>query len=110
MIRELKDSFLPWLSRQLLPPRPSLADYDALAQRWIQEVVLKRKHRTTKRVVGEAWLDERLQLRAVPERVLAKYTVNLPVVPWAMVADRRQRQLGDVVQLRMLSDYDEVAR
>jgi transposase len=77
MIRELKRSFLPWLSRQLLPPRPTLADYDALARRWIQEVVLKRRHRTTKRVVGEAWLDERLQLRAMPERVLAKYAAQL---------------------------------
>jgi hypothetical protein len=25
MIRELKESFLPWLSRQLLPPRPTLS-------------------------------------------------------------------------------------
>ena len=110
MIREFKESFLPWLSRQLLSPRPSLADYDALAQRWIQEVVLKRKHRTTKRVVGEAWLDERLQLRAVAERVLAKYTVNLPVVPVRVATDHIQRQLGEVVQLRSLSDYEEVAR
>lgn len=38
-----------------------LADYDALAQRWIQEAVLKRTHRTTQRVVGEARLDERLR-------------------------------------------------
>ena len=109
MIRELKESFLPWLSRQLLPPRPSLADYDALARRWIQQVVLKRKHRTTKRVVGEAWLEERLQLRSVPERVLAKYTSNLPVLPMP-TNDRVQRQLGEVVQLRALSDYEEVAR
>jgi transposase len=110
MIRELKESFLPWLSRQLLPPRPTLAEYDALARRWIQEVVLKRRHRTTKRVVGEAWLDERLQLRAVAERVLAKYTVNLPVIPVRVATDHIQRQLGEVVQLRSLSDYEEVAR
>jgi hypothetical protein len=110
MIRELKESFLPWLSRQLLPPRPTLTDYDGLAQRWIQDVVLKRTHRTTKRVVGEAWLDERLQLRGIPERVLAKYTVNLPVVPVRVATDHMQRQLGEVVQLRSLSDYEEVAR
>jgi hypothetical protein len=61
-------------------------------------------------VVGEAWLDERLQLRAVPERVLAKYAAQLPVMPLAMVNDRGQRRLGEVVQLRMLSDYDQVAR
>ena len=109
MIRELKESFLPWISRQLLPLRPTLADYDALARRWIQEVVLKRKHRTTKRVVGEAWLEERLQLRSIPERVLAKYASNLPVLPMP-TADRVQRQLGEVVQLRALSDYEEVAR
>ena len=61
-------------------------------------------------MVGEAWLDERLQLRAVAERVLAKYTVNLPVVPVRVATDHIQRQLGEVVQLRSLSDYEEVAR
>ena len=62
-------------------------------------MVLKRKHRTTRRAVGEAWLDERLQLRSIPERVLAKYTVNLPVVPVRVATDHIQRQLGEVVQL-----------
>ena len=41
MIRELKESFLPWLSRQLLPPSPTLADYDALpgagSRRWCSD-------------------------------------------------------------------------
>ena len=61
-------------------------------------------------MVGEAWLDERLQLRSIPERVLAKYTVNLPVISVGLANDRPQRQLGEVVQLRALSDYEEAAR
>jgi len=40
----------------------------------------------------------------------AKYTVNLPVVPVRVATDHIQRQLGEVVQLRALSDYEEVAR
>src|SRR5205807_1194345 len=59
MVRELKESLLPWLSGQVLPRTPTLADYDAMARRWIEEVVLKRQHRTTGRVVGEAWAEER---------------------------------------------------
>jgi len=109
MIRELKESFLPWLSRQLLPPQPAIADYDALAGRWIQEVVLKRRHRTTRRIVGYAWADERPLLRAVPERVLTKYTANLTVLPLPAV-NNEQRQLGDVVQIRLLSDYEEATQ
>ena len=109
MIRELKESFLPWLTRQLLPPLPTIADYDTLARRWIQEVVLKRTHRTTKRVVGEAWLEERWQLRSVPEHVLAKFTAKLPVLPRAAV-DRVPRDLREVVQLRALSEYAELAQ
>lgn len=109
MIRELKESFLPWLSRQLLPPQPAIADYDALARRWIQEVVLKRRHRTTRRIVGYAWADERPLLRAIPERVLTKYTANLTVLPLPAV-NNEQRQLGDVVQIRLLSDYEEATQ
>src|ERR1700730_9934021 len=109
MIRELKESFLPWLSRQLLPPQPAIADYDALARRWIQEVVLERRHRTTRRIVGYAWADERPLLRAIPERVLTKYTANLTVLPLPAV-NNEQRQLGDVVQIRLLSDYEEATQ
>ena len=109
MIRELKESFLPWLSRQLLPPQPTLADYDALARRWIQEVVLRRRHRTTKRIVGYAWADERPLLRPIPERVLVKYTANLSVLPLAVVTNE-QRQLGEVVQIRLLADYEQATQ
>src|SRR5207248_6452709 len=66
MVRELKESLLPWLSGQPLPPVPSLAAYDALARRWIEEVVLVRRHRTTGRIVGEAWAEERPRLEAIP--------------------------------------------
>jgi hypothetical protein len=85
------------------------ADYDALARRWIQEVVLRRRHRTTKRIVGYAWADERPLLRAIPERLLAKYTANLSVLPLAVV-NNEQRQLGEVVQIRLLSDYEEATQ
>jgi len=109
MIRELKEGFLGWLSGQLLPPYPSIADYDALARRWIQEVVLVRTHRTTKRVVGEAWLEERPLLREIPERVRARYAGNAISLP--ATAERAQlRALGEVVQLRDLRDYEEAAR
>src|SRR5207244_8810404 len=70
MVREVKESFLAWLSGQRLPLRPTLADYDKLARRWIVEVVLHRRHRTTRRVVGEAWADERALLTPIPARVL----------------------------------------
>jgi len=49
MIRELKESFLQWLSRQLVPSRPTLAEYDALAQPGIQEEIARyhRQNRET---------------------------------------------------------------
>jgi len=109
MIRELKEGFLGWLSGQLLPPYPSIADYDALARLWIQEVVLVRTHRTTKRVVGEAWLEERPLLREIPERVRARYAGNTIALP-ANAGTATQRALGEVVQLRDLRDYEEAAR
>ena len=40
LVREVKEGFLPWLSGQAVPARPLLADYDALARRWVEEVVL----------------------------------------------------------------------
>jgi hypothetical protein len=109
MIREVKESFLAWLSGQLLPPQPTIADYDALAHRWIQEVVLVRTHRTTKRVVGQAWLEEKPLLRAIPDHVRDKYSGNLIVLP-STAAASEQRVLGDVVQLRDLAEYEGAAR
>jgi len=109
MIRELKEGFLGWLSGQLLPPYPTIADYDALARRWIREVVLIRTHRTTRRVVGEAWGEERPLLHEIPERVRAKYAGSVIALP-ATVGSEQQRVLGDVVQLRDLREYEEIAR
>ena len=57
--REVKADFLAWLGGQVLPERPTLGWYDAAARRWATEVVAKRRHRTTERIVGEAWTEER---------------------------------------------------
>lgn len=111
MVRELKESFLPWLSGQVLPHRPSIADYDALARRWITEVVLKRKHRTTGRIVGEAWTAEREQLTPIPPRIVASAigTTPAPGLPLGLpgkMVDLAERQRGEQVQLRDLAEYE----
>ena len=110
MVRELKEGFLGWLSGQLLPPYPTLADYDALALLWIQQVVLVRRHRTTKRIVGEAWLEERPRLRGIPVRVHDLYSASLVALPSTVATGTAQRALGEVVQLRDLSEYERAAR
>lgn len=109
MIRELKESFLAWLSGQVLPAHPTLADYDALARRWIEQILLRRRHRTTKRVVGEAWVEERALLRPIPERVLAGFD-NSVIVPLPSAPDPRLRLLGEHVQVRDLAEYEQAAR
>ena len=109
VVREVKESFLAWLSNQLMPARPTLADYDELAQRWLKEVVARRRHRPTGRVVGEAWAQERELLEPLPARVLAQLAGPLSVVAPTQVVDLQQRMLGEHVQLRDLAEYDEVA-
>lgn len=104
MIREFKESFLPWLSGQMLPDAPTLADYDHLAQRWREQVVLPRVHRTTKRRVGDAWTEERGVLRPLPAHLV-------PDEPRATLAspsiiDLAARRLGEEVQVRDLSEYE----
>lgn len=47
------------ITGRVLPSEPSIADYDALARRRSLEVVAARDHRTTRRIVGEAWTQER---------------------------------------------------
>jgi transposase len=107
MVRELKESLLPWLSGQVLPPRPLLADYDALARRWIEEVVLVRRHRTTGRIVGEAWADERPWLEPIPPRVLAGLAAGPGAVTASVVViDLEQRRRGEQVQVRDLAEYE----
>jgi transposase len=110
MVRELKESLLPWLSGQVIPRRPTLADYDALARCWIQQVVLRRRHRTTGRLVGEAWVEERPLLRLIPERILAGLGDPVIVPLPAAVGDHQLRELGAQVQVRDLTEYEEVAR
>lgn len=107
MVRELKESFLPWLSGQVLPRHPTIADYDALARQWIEEIVLERKHRTTGRIVGEAWAEERSILTPIPARILAGFTSSGMVTPMPpKVIDLVQRQLGESVQQRELAEYE----
>ena len=106
MVRELKESFLAWLSGSPLPPRPTLADYDDLARRWITEVVLARRHRTTRRLVGEAWAEERALLSPIPGRVLAGLAGDIAASPQAVVVDLTQRLLGEHVDVRDLDEYE----
>jgi transposase len=107
MVRELKEGFIPWLSGQVLPLQPTLADYDALAARWISEVVLRRRHRTTGQIVGAAWPGERPRLRALPERILTAVTAGreVPLTPPAVI-DLTARLAGEHVEVPDLHDYE----
>jgi len=108
MIREVKESLLPWLSGQTLPARLGLADYDALARRWVDEVVTARRHRTTGRLVGDAWSDERPRLMAIPPRILAAQAGADagPRPPCMTVIDLDQHRRGEQVQVRDLAEYE----
>ena len=112
VIREVKEDFLAWLTGQALPERPSLAWYDAAARRWATEVVAKRRHRTTGRIVGEAWAEERVFLTPVPRRLLARFEglVTLPALPPALPARPPLAILGDPVEIRPLVVYAELVR
>ena len=107
MVRELKEAFLPWLSGEGLPQRPTLADYDALAERWITEVVLRRRHRTTGHVIGSAWAAERAHLQPIPERILTPLAAGQPLLaPPPPVIDLTARLAGEHVDVRDLRDYE----
>ena len=110
MVREVKESLVPWLSGQHLPPRVTLADYDALARRWVREIVLPRRHRTTTRIVGDAWAEERAVLRPIPAGVLSRLAGDdaLPTPPCVLptVIDLEQRRRGDHVEVRDLAEYE----
>jgi hypothetical protein len=112
MIRELKEDFLAWLAGQVLPERPTLADYDAAARRWALEVVAGRRHRTTERIVGEAWAEERPFLAPVARRVVARAeglgSLPLPVTP--ATSTRPRHAAGETVEVRPLAVYAELAR
>jgi transposase len=104
--REVQQSFLCWLTGQVLPPRPTIADYDGFAQQWIREVILPRRHRTTGRIIGEAWTEEQRLLTAVPGHVLERFAGDDGARPVLHVVDTAQRQLGEQVEVRPLSDYE----
>jgi len=110
MVREVKESLVPWLSGQALPARLSLADYDALARGWVHEIVAPRRHRTTTRIVGDAWTEERAILRPIPARVLNRLVGDdaLPTPPCSLptVIDLEQRRRGEHVEVRDLAEYE----
>ncbi len=107
-IREVKEDFLRWLTGQVLPAQPSLADYDRLARRWVLEVVATRRHRTTGRVVGEAWEQERPLLREIPRRITSSLQGERTEVPARVIDLAALRASGDVVEGRALGDYEAV--
>jgi transposase len=110
MVREVKERLLPWLSGPPLPPRVSLAEYDALARRWVGEIVLPRRHRTTARIVGDAWAAERGVLRPIPARVLSRLAGDdaLPMPPCTLpaVIDLEQRRRGQHGEVRDRAEYE----
>jgi hypothetical protein len=98
---------LPWLTGQPLAPRPSVADYESLARRWAIEVVSARRHRTTKRIVGEAWAQECSLLTEIPERLLQQAAGR--VTERTNVVDiTRVREAGATVEHRSLDVYGRV--
>ena len=106
MVRELKESFVPWLSGQLLPPSPSLDVYERLARRWVTVRLLPRLHRTTKRRVGEAWNEELVCLNPIPTRILAGLAGDGPIPLPPGVIDLEQRAVGAHAEVRDLADYE----
>lgn len=108
VIREVKEDFLRWLTGQVLPVRPTLADYDRLAHRWALEVVATRRHRTTGRVVGEAWEQERPLLREIPARIVSSLAGERAEAPAPVIDLSALRSAGDVVEDRPLDYYEAV--
>jgi transposase len=112
MVREVKESFFAWLSGIPLPSAPTLDDYDALGWRWVTEVVLPRRHRTTRRVVGDAWVEERLLLAPLPPQLLALPAAARALPPPAPARSdardvrREDWLLGSDVEVRDLAEYE----
>ena len=104
--REVQESFLAWLTGQVLTPRPTIGDYDVFAKQWLTEVVMPRRHRTTKRVIVEAWNQERRLLVAVPNHLIQRFTGDGDASPVLHVTDPGQRHIGEHVEMRPLSAYE----
>jgi transposase len=112
IIREVKEDFLAWLTGQPLPERPTVAWYDEQARRWALDVVAKRCHRTTGRVVGEAWAAERGLLTPVSRRLLARMEGQdtLVPVPSPARAPQTAAAVGEAVEVRALDVYAGLVR
>jgi len=110
--RELKEDFLAWLGGQVLPERPTLGWYDAAARRWALEVVAEHRHRTTERIVGEAWAEERPLLLPVSSRVLARHDGldTLVALPVRAETAAHPVPVAGTVETRPLDVYAELAR
>ena len=111
-IREIKEDFLAWLAGQPFPEHPTLAWYDEQARRWALTVVATRRHRTTNRIVGEAWAEERGLLTPVSRRLLARLdgAATLVPVPTPLSGSRMPAAAGETVEVRPLAVYAELAR
>ena len=94
------------------PERPTLAWYDEAARRWAIEVHAKRRHRTTGRVIREAWAEERPLLLPVSGRLIARMegTDTLVPLPTPATASRTAAAAGETVEVRPLAVYAERAR
>ena len=112
VIREVKHDFLAWLTGQVLPEHPTLAWYDAQARAWALGVQAKRRHRTTGRIVGEAWEQERPLLVPVSGRLVARMegADTLVPLPAPATARRTPAAAGETVEVRPLAVYAELAR
>ena len=112
IIREVKEDFLAWLTGRVLPERPSLAWYDEQARHWALTVVAERRHRTTGRIVGEAWAAERGLLTPVGRRLLARVAGQETLVPMpeSLPAARTAAAAGTSVEVRPLAVYAELVR
>lgn len=112
VIREVKEDFLAWLTGQVFRERPTLAWYDAMARRWTTEVVAARRHRTTGRVNGAAWIEERGLLTPVSRRLLARIEGQDTLVPLPEPVSARQpaAAVGEAVEVRPLAVYAELVR
>ena len=110
--RELKEDFLAWLTGQVLPERPSLAWYDTAVRRWTTEIVAVRRHRTTQRVIGAAWAEERPLLLPVSGRLIARMEGQDTLVPLPAPVGARQKPaaVGETVEVRPLAVYAGLVR
>jgi hypothetical protein len=71
-------------------------------------VVATRQHRTTGRVVAEAWSQERSLLRQLPDRVLANHRGAGVQAPARVIDLSTLRTAGGVVEAPSLADYQAV--